>query len=111
MVIHNRPQSLQLLLYTVTGAFKAHDWTTCRSCDDSYHLKCLDPPLEYRPDSWKCPVCKERKRNAKAKKEGKGKDKKEDKESKPLFEGEHDDDCFMCFNGGGKLHVVRVVNL
>ncbi len=37
----------------------------------------------------------------KAKKE-KVKKEKTTKESKPLFEGEHMDDCFMCYNGGGE---------
>ena len=80
-----------------TGRGKPQEWTTCRACDDSYHLQCLDPPLEFRPNSWKCLSCKESKIKVK-----KDKNKKE-KESKPLFKGEHDDDCFMCFNGGGEI--------
>jgi hypothetical protein len=33
------------------------------------------------------------------------------KESKPLFEGEHMDDCFMCFNGGGESSQVAPVSI
>lgn len=84
---------LQHFHFPVTGTFRPPDWVTCRACDDSYHLACLDPPLESRPNKWRCLHCKER--NIKVKEE------KEEKEQKPLFEGEHDDDCFMCFNGGG----------
>lgn len=73
---------------------------TCRACDDSFHLKCCDPPLESRPNKWRCPPCKEKKAKIK-----KSKIKVVEKvvESKPLFEGEHDDDCFMCCNGGGEF--------
>lgn len=81
------------LLETI-GKMKLVDFTTCKICDDSYHLQCLDPPLEFRPNSWKCPSCKERKIKYQ---------KPEVKSSKPLFKGEHDDDCFMCFNGGDLL--------
>ena len=74
----------------VTGAKKELDWTTCKVCDDSFHLQCLDPPLETRPNSFKCPSCKESKRKGVPK----------EKKSKPLFEGVHDDDCYICRNGG-----------
>lgn len=80
------------------GAFKTPDWVTCRACDDSYHMKCLDPPLEHKPNKWRCPFCKETKTKVKLDNE----ERENKKEQKPLFEGEHDDDCFMCFNGGGK---------
>jgi hypothetical protein len=88
----------------VTGPYNPPDWVTCRECDDSYHLKCLDPPLENKPwGKWTCPTCKEERVKVK-KKANKEKVKKEkvEKESKPLFEGEHMDDCFMCYNGGGE---------
>ncbi|KAL7500795.1 hypothetical protein ACHAWT_009748 [Skeletonema menzelii] len=74
----------------VTGAKKELDWTTCKICDDSFHLQCLDPPLETRPSSFKCLSCKETKRRGVPK----------EKKSKPLFEGVHDDDCYICRNGG-----------
>lgn len=74
----------------VTGAKKELDWTTCKVCDDSFHLQCLEPPLETRPNSFKCPSCKENKRKGVPK----------EKKSKPLFEGVHDDDCYICRNGG-----------
>mmetsp|Transcript_34391 Transcript_34391/g.72464 ORF Transcript_34391/g.72464 Transcript_34391/m.72464 type:complete len:1592 (+) Transcript_34391:26-4801(+) len=83
----------------VTGPRLPYDWVTCRSCDDSYHLKCVDPPLQFRPNKWRCPNCKKRKAKAKKPRVKKIKEEK-DVESKPLFEGEHDDDCFMCFMGG-----------
>eukprot|EP00984_Skeletonema_dohrnii_P012258 scaffold4957_cov115-Skeletonema_dohrnii-CCMP3373.AAC.5 len=74
----------------VTGAKKELDWTTCKICDDSFHLQCLDPPLETRPTSFRCPSCKESKRRGVPK----------EKKAKPLFEGVHDDDCYICRNGG-----------
>ena len=75
---------------------------SCRACGDFFHLECLDPPLQTRPSKkWRCPTCQAAK--AKAKKETKkGKVKKEKEEDKPLFEGEHDDDCFICGYGGGE---------
>ncbi|KAL7541581.1 hypothetical protein ACHAXR_011047 [Thalassiosira sp. AJA248-18] len=87
----------------VTGTFRPPDWISCRACDDSYHLNCLDPPLDFRPNKWRCPPCKERKVKIKREKE-----EKEPKQPKPLFEGEHDDDCFMCFYGGGELFQVHL---
>lgn len=74
----------------VTGPRKELDWTTCKICDDSFHLQCLDPPLETRPNSFKCPSCKESKRRKVPK----------EKKAKPLFTGLHDDDCYICRNGG-----------
>jgi hypothetical protein len=84
--------------------FRPPDWVTCKECDDSYHAKCLDPPLESNNPwrMWRCITCKTE--NKKANKENKQKVKKVkvEKEPKPLFEGEHMDDCFMCYNGGGE---------
>ena len=63
-------------------------------------MKCLNPPLEKRPHKWKCTTCKEKKRMAK---ENRLKEKTYAKpKNSKLFEGVHDDDCFMCFNGGGR---------
>ena len=100
----------------VTGPANPPDWVTCRECDDSYHLKCLNPPLENKPwGKWRCPPCKIDR--AKAKKEGvemkmakkeKAKQEKAEKQSKPLFEGDHMDDCFMCYNGGGECPRVKL---
>lgn len=85
---------------SATCAFKTPDWVTCRACDESYHLKCLDPPLLYKPNSWRCGFCKVNNIKGVGEKE----EREQKKEPKPLFEGEHDDDCYMCFNGGGKLN-------
>jgi hypothetical protein len=74
----------------VTGAKKELHWTTCKICDGSFHLQCLDPPLETRPSSFRCLSCKESKRKCIPK----------EKKTKPLFEGVHDDDCYICRNGG-----------
>lgn len=31
---------------------------TCESCDNAYHLPCLDPPLKKKPEAeWNCPRC------------------------------------------------------
>ena len=97
-ISHTHSHTPRTLAYfhIVTGPKKSTEWTTCRACDDSYHLQCLNPPLEVRPNNWRCPSCKERKIKV----------KKEEKESKPLFKGEHNDDCFMCFNGGGECLVM-----
>jgi hypothetical protein len=66
-------------------------------------MKCLDPPLEYKPNTWRCTICKENR--VKAKVEPVAKENK--KEAMALFDGEHDDDCYMCFNGGGKFSYVN----
>ena len=73
----------------------------CRACGDSYHLKCFDPTLDQKPKSvWRCPTCKE---NKKAIKEIKIKEKTYAKpKNEMLFEGVHDDDCYICYNGGGE---------
>ncbi|KAL3827047.1 hypothetical protein ACHAXA_007554 [Cyclostephanos tholiformis] len=85
----------------VSGAFRPPDWVTCRECDDSYHTKCLDPPLENNTwRKWRCITCNGENKKANMKNKPKVKKEKVKKESKPLFEGEHMDDCFMCFNGG-----------
>ncbi|KAL3789146.1 hypothetical protein HJC23_012235 [Cyclotella cryptica] len=77
-----------------TGAYLNLEWTTCRTCHDSYHLKCLSPPLDNRPNKWRCPACREQRKTIP--KETNAPKIKNDK----LFEGVHDDDCYMCFNGG-----------
>lgn len=83
--------------HTVTGPFVNYEWTTCRDCHESYHLKCLSPPLEHRPNKWRCQLCRDTKKKVPREKiVAKPKNEK-------LFEGVHDDDCYICFNGGGKL--------
>ena len=77
------------------------EWVTCCACSDSYHLKCLDPPLERRPNKWKCITCKEKKRAAKENRLLKEKTYAKPKNVK-LFEGVHDDECYICINGGGR---------
>jgi hypothetical protein len=56
--------------------------------------------LESKPTKWRCTTCKANKVKAKEKVKEKVKEEKEEPKSK--FEGEHDDDCFMCFEGGGE---------
>ncbi len=70
----------------VTGVHRPPDWAFCRTCNDWYHCKCLSPPLENRPNKWRCPPCREI--NAVP------------KDEKPLFEGEHSDWCYVCDDGG-----------
>lgn len=74
----------------------------CRACGDSYHLKCFDPTLDHKPKNvWRCPPCKE---NKKAIKEIKINEKAFAKpKNEKLFEGVHDDDCYICYNGGGEF--------
>eukprot|EP00956_Cyclotella_meneghiniana_P012729 scaffold18119_cov70-Cyclotella_meneghiniana.AAC.3 len=78
------------------------NWMICRACGDSYHLKCFDPTLDHKPKNvWRCPPCKE---NKKAIKEIKINEKAFAKpKNEKLFEGVHDDDCYICYNGGGEL--------
>ena len=78
----------------ITGAVKGLDWATCKICDDSFHLQCLEPPLETRPNNFRCGSCKESKLKNDVLKETK---------IKPLFEGVHDDLCYICQNGGKLL--------
>jgi hypothetical protein len=97
----------------VTGPRKELDWVTCNACDDAFHLQCLDPPLANRPNSFRCLSCKESKRKCIIPKE---------KKTKPLYTGAHDDDCFICRNGGNlvccdfcekvsMVHIILVVFL
>ena len=75
----------------VTGPLKDNDWVTCATCDDAYHTGCVG--LETRPGGkWRCTTCRERKKLM-----PKTKPNKENVPSKPLFKGEHDDTCYMCF--------------
>ena len=74
----------------VTGVHRPPDWASCKTCHDSYHCKCLSPPLESTPVKWRCPPCRQRKATVK-------------KESKPLFEGESSDWCYVCDDGGDLL--------
>ena len=71
----------------------------CRACDTSFHLQCHDPPLQSKPRGrWRCGKCK--KSNTPAPKP-RNKIKRETLlVNLKLFEGEHDDDCYICFNGG-----------
>ena len=84
------------LIILATGTYLNLEWTTCRTCHDSYHLKCLSPPLDHRPNKWRCPACREQQKMIP--KEKNVPKVKNDK----LFKGVHDDDCYMCFNGGGE---------
>ncbi|KAF7192604.1 Lid2 complex component lid2 [Pseudocercospora fuligena] len=35
-----------------------HKWLKCESCDNVYHMYCLEPPLKQPPDhEWHCPRC------------------------------------------------------
>jgi hypothetical protein len=96
----------------------------CKACDNFFHLSCHQPPLQERPKGgalrfWKCQDCKTNNKpileqykyqsqnklpqtNNKAKKtKAPQKDKHKPKpKNLQLFQGEHDDDCFICDNGG-----------
>ena len=89
--------------------------TQCKACDKYYHLPCHDPPLEGKPKgraawTWKCTTCKDanrdilehHKREPPKPQEAVPRKKKPKQSTKKfkLFQGEHDDDCFICDNGG-----------
>jgi hypothetical protein len=104
------------------------DLICCDECTRAYHSNCHKPKIwELWDDEWYCMICASMKKaldreDAKVKKlqvkfkedevktkaGNKEKVKREEmeKESKRLFEGEHLDDCFMCYDGGGEYHRV-----
>ena len=78
----------------------------CKACDDHFHLFCQDPPLESKPvgrdfRTWRCNQCQA---NDKPLLEHHQKARppsiRRTQMSLELFQGEHNDQCFMCFNGG-----------
>lgn len=89
----------------------------CKACDNYIHLDCHDPPLESKPRGgaarwWRCnsctvnnvPVLPQYQGNP-GRPSGKASGPKQSKPKKinpnlKLFEGEHDDDCYICYNGG-----------
>lgn len=74
----------------------------CRACDMSFHLGCHSPPLQTIPRGrWKCGNCKAANIPLPKPKQ-KVKTKDDILASLNLFKGEHQDDCYICFNGGGK---------
>lgn len=75
----------------------------CKACDNHFHLTCNYPPLDTKPKGgaarvWKCTTCKES--NAPLLEQYVAAPKTLNKKKLKLFEGEHDDDCYICFNGG-----------
>ena len=94
------------------------EWKTClqcKACDEFYHLACHDPPLDIKPKAgglwyWKCTTCKEANRdllehNKPGQFQANSTTVKKKRAKKPdnklvLFDGEHDDDCYICVNGG-----------
>jgi len=76
------------------------DMVWCRACDMSFHLGCHSPPLQTIPRGrWKCGKCKAANIPL-PKPKPKVKTKDEILSSLNLFKGEHDDDCYICYNGG-----------
>ena len=89
----------------------------CKACDNYIHLDCHDPPLDSKPRGgaarwWRCnsctannvPVLPQYQGNL-GRPSGKSSGPKQSKPKKlnpnlKLFEGEHDDDCYICYNGG-----------
>ena len=79
------------------------DMVWCRACDNSFHLGCHSPPLQTIPKGrWKCGKCKIANIPLPRPPKPKSKTKDEILASLKLFKGEHDDDCYICYNGGGK---------
>jgi len=79
------------------------DMVWCRACDMSFHLGCHLPPLQTIPKGrWKCGKCKAANIPLPKPPRPKIKPKNEVLANLNLFKGEHDDDCYICYNGGGK---------
>ena len=85
------------------------DMVWCRACDNSFHLRCHSPPLQTIPKGrWKCGKCKIANIPLPRPPKPKSKTKDEILASLKLFKGEHDDDCYICYNGGGKYCIVFI---
>jgi len=85
----------------------------CKACDHYYHLACHDPPLDVKPKGgglyyWKCKTCQQdnremlehHQRPKQVRSTTKKKKQKKTNHKFNLFNGEHDDDCYICYNGG-----------
>merc|ERR1711966_197591 len=70
----------------------------------SFHLGCHSPPLQTIPRGrWKCGNCKAANIPLPKPKQ-KVKTKDDILASLNLFKGEHDDDCYVCCNGGDLVY-------
>jgi hypothetical protein len=82
------------------------DLICCDKCDRGYHSNCHNPKIKEIPTGdWTCRDCKPKKTSYywlnKSKNTGGIKIKKEKVPvNLNLFEGEHEDDCYICFFGG-----------
>eukprot|EP00536_Pseudo-nitzschia_multiseries_P015315 jgi/Psemu1/262841/estExt_Genewise1Plus.C_8550018 len=80
----------------------------CDGCGRGYHSNCHYPKLKEIPTGdWLCKDCKVIKKPASAKPSAKPSakstsvaPKKKVIMNKELFDGEHDDDCYICYEGG-----------
>ena len=85
---------------------KDGDLICCDKCDRGYHSNCHNPKIKEIPTGdWTCKDCKPKKSTYywlnKSKNAGGIKIKKEKVPvNLNLFEGEHEDDCYICFFGG-----------
>ena len=86
------------------AATKEEQSVVCKACDLSFHLNCHDPILDVKPRGrWKCTACKEANKpilEHHQAERAKSAPSKKKTMNLVLYEGEHDDDCYICFNGG-----------
>jgi hypothetical protein len=83
---------------------KDGDLICCDKCDRGYHSNCHNPKIKEIPlGDWTCKDCKPKKTSYywlnKLKNAG-GIKKVKAPVNLNLFEGEHEDDCYICFFGG-----------
>jgi hypothetical protein len=78
------------------------DLICCDGCDRGYHSNCHNPKIKEIPSGdWFCRDCKRKKPPQRPK--SSGGPKREVVVNHNLFQGEHDDDCYICYLGGDML--------
>ena len=81
------------------------DLICCDGCNRGYHSNCHNPKIKEIPiGDWFCRDCKRKKQHKQPQRpKNSGCSKREVFVNHNLFQGEHDDDCYMCYLGGDLL--------
>ena len=81
------------------------DLICCDGCDRGYHSNCHNPKIKEIPvGDWFCRDCKRKKQQKQPQRpKSSSGPKREVVVNRNLFQGEHDDDCYMCYLGGDLL--------